>query len=137
MPKRNSFWLSVARVFSKLSLYSENIILHHDVSSHIPKTRTPLVQRGWGQQEGSGKVLLGKTGGERYLKAAREHGKKTLWLIENHNMAMADARIMDQRLPEVIAKGVDQLIYYYYPRNLEDPDKIMNIIARHVKHYAS
>jgi len=30
----------------------------------------------------------------------------------------------------------EQLIYYYYPRNIEQPDRNMGVIARHVKAYA-
>jgi len=86
-----------------------------------------------GKQESTGKVLLGNDGGERFLAAAKKHGRNSLWLIENHNLALADLPIMDKRLPTVLSKDVDHLIYYYYPRNLEDPDKTMRIIAKHLK----
>ena len=36
----------------------------------------------------------------------------------------------DQR---VLALGAEHLIYYYYPRNLEDPDRVMGIMAKHLK----
>jgi hypothetical protein len=85
-----------------------------------------------GKNEASGKVLLGKEGGERFLTAAKMAGKKSVWLIENHNMATSDILILDRRLPEVLLKEVDHLIYYYYPRNLEDPDRIMNVIRKHL-----
>lgn len=84
-----------------------------------------------GQQEGEGKVLLGT--GERFLKAAHQNAKKSLWLIENHNMLNADISLMDKRMPEVLTKDIDHLIYYYYPRNIENPDKAMKIIAAHLK----
>ncbi len=83
-----------------------------------------------GKQESAGKVLLGSDGGERFLTAAKKYGKNSLWLIENHNMALADVPLMDKRLPEVLSKDVDHLIYYYYPRNLEDPELIMKTIAK-------
>ena len=86
-----------------------------------------------GKQESTGKVLLGNEGGERFLTAAKKYGKNSLWLIENHNLALADLPTMDKRLSEVLSKDVDHLIYYYYPRNLEDPDKIMRVIAKHLK----
>lgn len=84
-----------------------------------------------GQQEGRGKVLLGGVG-QRFITAAKANGKKSLWLIENHNMADADIRILEKRLPEVIDSGMDHLIYYYYPRNLSSPKRIMNIIKRNI-----
>jgi len=83
-----------------------------------------------GKQETSGKVLLGEDGGERFLTAAARENKKTLWLIENHNLAMKDLPILEKRLPEVLSKQVDHLIVFYYPRNLEDPDRIMNSIRK-------
>lgn len=86
-----------------------------------------------GKQESSGKVLLGA--GERFLEAARQNNKKTLWLAENHNMLDADAKLMDKRMPEILEKDVDQLIYYYYPRNLQSPDMIMDIMAKYIKKF--
>ncbi len=84
-----------------------------------------------GNQESKGKVLLGT--GERFLKAAKDNGKKSLWLIENHNMRDADTVLMNKRFPELLTKDIDHLIYYYYPRNIENPDKNMNCIAEHLK----
>ncbi len=69
------------------------------------------------------------------MKAAHENAKKSLWLIENHNMAEDNIALMDKRLPEVINKNVDHLIYYYYPRNIQSPDKSMNTIAKHMKNF--
>lgn len=84
-----------------------------------------------GTQEQKGKVLLGENG-ERFLAAAKKQKKKSVWLIENHNLKDADIPLLDQRLPEVLAAGVDQLIYYYYPRNLQSPDRIMACFKRHL-----
>lgn len=86
-----------------------------------------------GQQEGDGKVLLGA--GERFLTAAHQNSKKSLWLIENHNMLSADISLMEKRLPEVISKNIDQLIYYYYPRNMENPVSAMKILAKQLKKF--
>lgn len=46
---------------------------------------------------------------------------------------MADLPILEKRLPEVLSKPVDHMIYYYYPRNVEDPDKIMGVIAENLR----
>jgi hypothetical protein len=82
---------------------------------------------------GEGKTLLGN--GERFVHQAREKGKEALWLIENHNLRMEDLELMDRQLPQVIEKGVGHLIYYYYPRNVADPDRAMAVIKRHVAGY--
>lgn len=82
---------------------------------------------------GEGKTLLGR--GERFLEAAHRHGKRALWLIENHNLRMEDVALMDQRLPEVVAADVDHLLYYYYPRNVADPDRAMTVVREHVRHF--
>ncbi|QEC78584.1 hypothetical protein [Mucilaginibacter ginsenosidivorax] len=84
-----------------------------------------------GKLESPGKVLLGNGG--RYLSAAHDNQKKSLWLIENHNLMEADIALMNRRLPEIIDSDVDHLIYYYYPRNSQNPDKAMKTIARHLK----
>lgn len=84
-----------------------------------------------GKQESKGKVLLGESG-EQFITMAQQMKAKSLWLIENHNMLTKDALLMDKRLPEIIDKNIDHLIYYYYPRNLEDPDRIMQVIAKHL-----
>lgn len=85
------------------------------------------------EEEKRGKTLL--VNGERHLAAARANDKKTLWLIENHNLKTKHVPLMERRLPEVLEKGVDHLIYYYYPRNLEDPDRNMNVLASSLKSY--
>ncbi len=91
----------------------------------------PWAPEDGGKLESSGKVLL--KNGERFISAARNNNKHTLWLIENHNMLDEDAKLMDKRMPEVISKDIDQYIYYYYPRNLETPDFIMDTLKKHLK----
>ncbi len=86
-----------------------------------------------GKLESDNKVLIGP--GEKFLAAARKNGKKGLMLIENHNMPAEDIKIMDKGLPKVLALKPEQLIYYYYPRNIGDPDRNMATIAKHVKSY--
>lgn len=94
--------------------------------------------RPWGPEDGgkleaAGKTLLGP--GERHLEAAHQNGKKSLWLMENHNMRTEDIRLMKRRMPEILEKPVDHLIYYYYPRNLEDPDRNMEAVANALKEF--
>ncbi|MEM7548620.1 MAG: hypothetical protein AAF363_03035 [Bacteroidota bacterium] len=86
-----------------------------------------------GDVEQVGKVLLGP--GETYLDVARKNNKKGLLLIENHNMSAENNDLMDKRLPEVLALNPEQLIYYYYPRNLDKPNENMAVIAKHMKNY--
>ena len=58
-----------------------------------------------GKQESEGKVLLGP--GEKFIEAARKNGKKSLLLIENHNMTSAEIPLMDRGLPKVMALGAE------------------------------
>jgi len=78
-----------------------------------------------------GKVLLGI--GEQFIKLAKRNGKRTLFLIENLNMTKGMIPGMDRGLSRVLEMNPDHLIYYYYPRNIEDPDQNMSVIARHIK----
>ena len=93
----------------------------------------PWREEDGGTTEGKGKYLLGN--GERFLDAARKNGKKSLWLLENHNMQDKDVPLMDKRLPEILTKPVDHLIYFYYPRNLETPDYVMKTLVMQLKKF--
>ena len=53
--------------------------------------------------------------------------------IENHALTNADVDIMDRRLDEILSLGADHVIYYYYPRDVEDPDRAMEVMARHLR----
>ena len=86
-----------------------------------------------GHQEGLAKTLLGA--GERFLPVAKKNNKKSLWLVENHNMLDKDVALMDKRFPEILNKDVDHLIYYYYPRNLENPENNMRVIGKHISNF--
>ncbi len=86
-----------------------------------------------GDVEQVGKVLIGP--GQKFQKAAKEAGMKSLFLIENHNMSAENNALMDRKLPEVIDLNPDHLIYYYYPRNLDKPVENMAIIKKHMKNY--
>jgi hypothetical protein len=83
--------------------------------------------------KGYQKTLIGS--GERFIPAAQKHGKKSLFLVENHNMLDKDVALMDKRFPEVLQKNVDHLIYYYYPRNLQNPEINMKVVAKHIKNF--
>lgn len=87
----------------------------------------PWADADGGVKEGEGKVLLGP--GERFLAAARGNGKGGLFLIENHAMADADCALMAKRMPEILALAPELLIYYYYPRSLENPNRNMQTLA--------
>jgi hypothetical protein len=82
-----------------------------------------------GQTEGHGKVLLGGVG-QRYLDAAKKNGKRSLWLVENHNLPDEEIPLLEKRLPEVVGTEVDHLIYYYFPRNLASPERVMDVFRR-------
>ena len=87
-----------------------------------------------GKLEGEGKTLVGREG-QRFIDAAKANHKKSIFLIENHNMANADIPLLEKGLPEVLKMNVDQLIYYYYPRNIEDPDRLMGILKKQLVNF--
>ncbi len=70
--------------------------------------------------------------GPYFVELAKKNNKRPLFLIENHAMADEDVPKMDKRLPEALSLGAEHLLYYYYPRSLEDPDKNMNVLAKHI-----
>ena len=84
-------------------------------------------------ESGVGKILLnGK--GESFIQAARNvPGRKSFFLIENHNLKASMIEPMDRNSPAVLALKPDMAAYYYYPRNVEDADRAMDVIAKHVK----
>jgi hypothetical protein len=92
--------------------------------------------RPWGPSDGGitenqGKYLLDGPG-QRFISAAHKNNKKSLWLIENHNLADDDIPVFEKRLPDVLRANPDHLIYYYYPRNLSRPEKVMEIVRRNL-----
>ncbi len=86
----------------------------------------PWYESDLGKTESHGKVLLGGVG-QRFVDAAKRNGKQSLWLIENHNLPDENIPLLEKRLPEVLANDVDHLIYYYFPRNLASPEKVMKV----------
>lgn len=93
----------------------------------------PWGEKDGGQLEGDNKVLVGR--GEAFLEAARKNGKKGLLLIENHNLPARDIPLMDRGMPQVLRMNPEQLIYYYYPRNIGEPDRNMATLAKHLRKY--
>ena len=93
------------------------------------------LEAGEGQESGKGKILLsGK--GEAFIKAARAvPGRKSFFLMENHNLHAAAIPAMDRHYPAVLALKPNFAAYYYYPRNVQDPDRAMAVIAKHVKKF--
>lgn len=70
--------------------------------------------------------------GPFFVELARRHQKRPLLLIENHAMPHDLMPAMDRRMPEVMNLGAEHLMYYYYPRSLQDPDTNMAIVGRHL-----
>jgi hypothetical protein len=93
----------------------------------------PWSAKDGGVLEGEGKTLVDNA--SRYLQLVKSHAKKSLFLIENHNMQARDTSLMDRHLPELLAHNIDHLIYYYYPRNVENPDENMAVIAKHIRSF--
>ncbi len=90
---------------------------------------------GEGQESGKGKILLsGK--GEAFIRAARAvPGRKSFFLLENHNLPASMIGAMDRRYSEVLALRPDMAAYYYYPRNVQEPDRAMAVIGRHIREF--
>jgi hypothetical protein len=77
------------------------------------------------------KVLVPTLG--RWIAAARAAGKGAFVLIETQREPPESYDIVDRRLPEVLAYGAEHVAYYYYGRDLQDPDRLMAIQGRHLK----
>lgn len=86
-----------------------------------------------GANGGAAKSLVDD--GPRFVKAAQDAGKDSLFLIENHAVRLGDHELMERYLPEVLQQEIGHLIYYYYPRSCEDADGAMEIVARHVSNW--
>jgi len=88
------------------------------------------------EESGRGKVLLsGK--GEAFIKTARSAlGRKSFFLVENHNLKASMIEPLERNYSRVLALRPDLFIYYYYPRNVESADRVMDIIGRNLKAFA-
>jgi len=88
-----------------------------------------------GQESGKGKVLLSGKGQAFIDQARRTPGRKSFFLIENHNLQASMIEPLDRNYPEVLRLPADMFCYYYYPRNVEEPDRTMNVIGGHIRRF--
>ena len=70
--------------------------------------------------------------GERYLKAGRENGLKTMMLVENQRLSKEQVVKMDKTFPQILQMDVDFLIYYYYGFYDEAPEYKMEVIKKYL-----
>lgn len=94
------------------------------------------VSTGGDEGGGRGKVLLsGK--GEAFIKSAHAvEGRKSFFLAENHNLKASMIETLERNYPRVLALQPDLFTYYYYPRNVEGVDRVMDIIGRNLKAFS-
>ncbi len=84
-------------------------------------------------ESGKGKILLSGRG-ESFIRAARQQkGRKSFFLVENHNLRRGMIEPMDRNYPAVLALGADLYLYYYYPVKVQEPDRAMHVVGRHIK----
>jgi len=86
-------------------------------------------------ESGKGKILLSGVGQIFIDTARRVPGRKSFFLAENHNITSPMIDAIDRNYPAVLALKPDMLAYYYYPRNVQEPDRAMAVIAKHVKKF--
>jgi hypothetical protein len=88
-----------------------------------------------GQESGKGKILLDGRGEKFIALARKEKGRRSFFLIENHNLQGSMVEPLDRNYPAVLALPADMFCFYYYPRNVDEPDRTMDIIGRHIKKF--
>jgi hypothetical protein len=82
------------------------------------------------QESGKDKILLDGRA-EAFIEAARSQpGRRSMVLIENHNLERSMTEPLRRDLPRVLALPADLFCYYYYPRNVAEPGKVMRILGR-------
>jgi hypothetical protein len=88
------------------------------------------------EEVGRGKVLLsGK--GEAFIQSAHAvEGRKSFFLVENHNLKASMIEVLERNYSSVLALRPDIFTYYFYPRNVEGPDRVMDIIGRKLKAFS-
>ena len=90
---------------------------------------------GANSESGKGKILLSGIG-QLFIDTARKvPGRKSFFLAENHNITAPMIDAMDRDYPAALALRPDLFAYYYYPRNVQEPDRAMEVIARHVRRF--
>jgi len=86
-------------------------------------------------ESGKGKVLLDR--GVEWIKLARSvPGRRAFFLAENHNITAPMIDVIDRGFPRLLALGADMVSYYYYPRNVQEPERAMGVIGRHIQTFA-
>lgn len=90
---------------------------------------------GEGQESGKGKVLLSGRGAAFIAAARAVPGRKSFFLLENHNLKASMIEPMDRNYPAVLAQKPDMAAYYYYPRNVEEADRAMAVVAKHIRKF--
>ena len=79
-------------------------------------------------------VEADRTNALEFIRAARtQENRRAMVLIENHNLAATMTAALRRGLPEVLALPADLFCYYYYPRNVAEPERVMRIIGRALK----
>ncbi len=73
--------------------------------------------------------------GQKYLKAARKNGVKTMMLVENQRLTGKEIDYMEQTLPEIVNYDLDMLIYYYYGFYTNDTERRMNVIRKIISEF--
>lgn len=89
------------------------------------------------QESGKDKVLLDGRADE-FIRAARaQPGRRAMVLIENHNLEASMTEPLRRELPRVLALPADLFCYYYYPRNVAEPERVMRILGRALRRLRS
>lgn len=91
----------------------------------------PFIQKR--ETDKQGKTLL--ENGKKIMELSHRAGKNGLMLIENFDLTLEETKLMDQSLPEILSyasQPEDVLMAYYYGRNNEDPDEVMQILSKHI-----
>jgi len=73
---------------------------------------------------------------DAYIKMAKDADKKTLCLVENYDLPERHLHLLDEGYPRVLQRDIHHLIYYWYPRNVADPERQMNAVRKHVRIFA-
>lgn len=87
------------------------------------------------QESGKGKVLLSGVGQKFIDEARRVAGRGAFFLAENHNLHASMIEPLDRNFAAALALRPEIFAYYYYPRNVQEPDRVMNIIGEHLKRF--
>ena len=73
--------------------------------------------------------------GEKYLKAGRDNGLKTMILVENHYLTGEQLDHMEETMPEIIQMDIDLMLYYYYGFYKDDTERNMDITRKYIQEF--